>query len=424
MKVLVVGSGAREHALVWKCVQSDLVERVYCAPGNGGTGGMARNVPIGAADVVRIVEFAKRERLGLVILGPEASVDAGVGDALRSAGFNVFGPNRGAGRIESSKSFAKRLMVRAGVPTADFEVFTDPTQAKAWAKARDGRVAVKAYGLARGKGVIVCTNVEEAGAAIDSMLVEGRFGRSGATVVLEELLEGPELSVLGVTDGTDVVALAPARDFKRAQDGDKGPNTGGMGAYSPPLGVNDALVQEVVDAVLRPAVRELAASGDEFRGVLYAGLMLTKSGIRAIEFNARFGDPEAQAVLPRLESDVVALALASSKGTLAGFPDLRWSPRTSVAIVVASGNYPDDAAMKLGLQIRGLAEIPRGALIFHAGTKFEPGKGLVTDGGRVVTSVALGDTVAEARDKALAGARQVRFPGAFFRSDIAAEAVI
>jgi phosphoribosylamine--glycine ligase len=270
----------------------------------------------------------------------------------------------------------------------------------------------------------VCTNVEEAGAAIDSMLVEGRFGRSGATVVLEELLEGPELSVLGVTDGTDVVALAPARDFKRAQDGDKGPNTGGMGAYSPPLGVNDALVQEVVDAVLRPAVRELAASGDEFRGVLYAGLMLTKSGIRAIEFNARFGDPEAQAVLPRLESDVVALALASSKGTLAGFPDLRWSPRTSVAIVVASGNYPDDAAMKLGLQIRGLAEIPRGALIFHAGTKFEPGKGLVTDGGRVVTSVALGDTVAEARDKALAGARQVRFPGAFFRSDIAAEAVI
>jgi phosphoribosylamine---glycine ligase len=423
VKVLVVGSGAREHALVWKCVQSDLVERVYCAPGNGGTGGMARNIPIGAADVVRIVAFAKRERLGLVILGPEAAVDAGVGDALRSAGFNVFGPNRGAGRIESSKSFAKRLMVRAGIPTAEFEVFTDARAAKVWAAERDGRVAVKADGLARGKGVIVCTNVDEASTAIDAMLVQGRFGRSGATVVVEELLEGPELSVLGVTDGTDVIALAPARDFKRAHEGDKGPNTGGMGAYSPPLGVDDAVVKEVVDTVLRPAVRELAASGDEFRGVLYAGLMLTRSGIRTIEFNARFGDPEAQVVLPRLETDMVALALASSKGTLAGFPDLVWSKQASVAVVVASGNYPDDAAMQLGLPIRGLAEIPRGALIFHAGTKFEPGKGLVTDGGRVVTSAALGDTVAEARQKALAGARQVRFPGAFFRTDIAAEAV-
>jgi phosphoribosylamine--glycine ligase len=335
----------------------------------------------------------------------------------------VFGPNRGAGRIESSKSFAKQLMVRAGIPTAEFEVFTQPLPAKAWAAEREGRVAVKADGLARGKGVIVCTDVEESNAAIDAILVEGRFGRSGATVVIEELLEGPELSVLGVTDGTDVVALAPARDFKRAHDGDRGPNTGGMGAYSPPLGVDDAVVQEVVDRVLRPAVRELAASGDEFRGVLYAGLMLTRSGIRAIEFNARFGDPEAQVVLPRLETDLVALALASSKGTLASFPDLRWSPRAAVAVVVASGHYPDDAAMRLGLPIRGLAEIPRGALIFHAGTKFEPGKGLVTDGGRVVTSAALGDTVAEAREKALAGARQVRFPGAFFRSDIAQEAV-
>jgi phosphoribosylamine--glycine ligase len=196
-----------------------------------------------------------------------------------------------------------------------------------------------------------------------------------------------------------------------------------MGAYSPPLGVDDAVVKEVVDTVLRPAVRELAASGDEFRGVLYAGLMLTRSGIRAIEFNARFGDPEAQAVLPRLETDLVALGLASSKGGLKDFPDLRWNPQASVAVVVASANYPDDAAMQLGLQIRGLAEIPRGALIFHAGTKFEPGKGLVTDGGRVVTSAALGQTVAEAREKALAGARQVRFPGAFFRTDIAKEAV-
>jgi phosphoribosylamine--glycine ligase len=422
MKVLVVGSGAREHALVWKCVQSDLVERVYCAPGNGGTGGMARNIPIEASDVVRIVDFAKRERLGLVILGPEAAVDAGVGDALRSAGFNVFGPNRGAGRIESSKSFAKELMKRAGIPTADFEVFTQPAPAQAWAKERHGRVAVKADGLARGKGVIICSSVPESDAAINAMLVESRFGRSGATIVVEELLEGPELSVLGITDGKDVVALAPARDFKRASDGDQGLNTGGMGAYSPPKGVDDATVKDVVDRVLLPAVRELAEGGDEFRGVLYAGVMLTPGGIRTLEFNARFGDPEAQVVLPRLQTDFVAMALAAAKGTLADFPDLRWNTQSCVGIVVASGGYPDDAAVKTGFQIRGLAEMPPGVLIFHAATRFEPGRGLVTDGGRVATSVALGDTVHQAREKALAGARQVRFQGAFFRTDIAKEA--
>jgi phosphoribosylamine--glycine ligase len=423
VKVLVVGSGAREHALVWKCVQSELVERVFCAPGNGGTGGMARNIPIGAADVVRLVEFAKRERVGLVVLGPEAAVDAGVGDALRHAGFNVFGPDRGAGRIESSKAFAKSLMRRAEIPTADFEVFTQPAPAKAWAREREGRVAVKADGLARGKGVIVCSSIEESNAAIDAMLVDQRFGRSGATIVLEEKLEGPELSVLGVTDGTDVIALAPARDYKRAHEGDTGPNTGGMGAYSPPKGVDDALLREVVDRVLRPAVRELAASGNEFRGVLYAGLMLTPAGLKALEFNARFGDPEAQVVLPRLEGDFVTLALSAAKGGLVDLPELRWSKQACAGVVVASANYPDDSAVKTGFKISGLAEMPRGVLIFHGGTRFAPGTGLVTDAGRVVTSVALGDTVAQARETALAGARQVRFQGAFYRSDIAQEAV-
>jgi phosphoribosylamine--glycine ligase len=423
VKVLVVGSGAREHALVWKCVQSELVERVYCAPGNGGTGGMARNIPIGAADVVRMVEFAKRERIGLVVLGPEAAVDAGMGDALRKSGFNVFGPNRGAGRIESSKSFAKQLMSRAGIPTPEYAVFTEPASAREWAREREGQVAVKADGLARGKGVIVCASVDEANAAIDAMLVQSRFGRSGATIVLEEKLQGPELSVLAITDGTDVIALAPARDFKRAHNGDQGPNTGGMGAYSPPVGVDAAVLDDVLATVLRPAIRELADSGDEFRGVLYAGLMLTPSGIRTLEFNARFGDPEAQVVLPRLESDFVALALAAAKGTLASIPDPKWDPRPAVAVVVASANYPDETLMKIGFPIRGLAEMPRGVQVFHGGTRFEPGRGLITDGGRVVTAVALGDTVAEAREKALAGARQVRFQGAFFRTDIAEEAV-
>ncbi len=421
MKVLVVGSGAREHALVWKCVQSELVERVYCAPGNGGTGGMARNVPIAATDVVKLVQFAKRERIGLVVLGPESAVDAGAGDVLRDAGFNVFGPGRAAGRIESSKSFAKSVMRSAGIPTADFDTFTDASAAKAWAAKRGGRVAVKADGLARGKGVIVAASVDEAGAAIDAMLVEGRFGKSGSTIVVEELLEGPELSILGVTDGKRVMALAPARDFKRAMDGDRGANTGGMGAYSPPAGVDDAVVDEVVKTVLEPAVRQLASSGHEFRGVLYAGVMLTREGVRTLEFNARFGDPEAQVVLPRLETDFVALALAASKGDLETFPDLRWTPRPCVGVVVASGGYPDEEAMKTGYPIRGLAEMPRGVLVFHAGTRFDPGRGLVTDGGRVVTAVALGDTVAQARQTALSGARQVRFEGAFFRSDIAQE---
>src|SRR5438874_12101978 len=232
MKVLVVGSGAREHAIVWKCVQSDLVERVFCAPGNGGTGGMARNIPIGVTDVVRLVAFAKRERPGLVILGPEAAVESGVGDAMRDAGFDVFGPGRDAGRIESGKSFAKSLMRSAGIPTAEFDTFTQAPPAKAWATARDGKVAVKADGLARGKGVIVCGSVKESDAAIDAMLVEGRFGKSGTTAVVEERLEGPELSLRGVTDGTEVIARSPARDSKRARDADGRPKAGRRGAYS------------------------------------------------------------------------------------------------------------------------------------------------------------------------------------------------
>jgi len=423
VKVLVVGSGAREHALVWKCVQSDLVERVFCAPGNGGTGGMARNVPIPATDVVQLVKFAKQERFGLVVLGPEAAVDAGAGDALRDAGFNVFGPNRGAGRIETSKAFAKKLMRDAGIPTADFETFTTPAPAKSWAREREGRVAVKADGLARGKGVIVCASPQESDGAIDAMLVENRFGKSGATIVVEEKLDGPELSLLALTDGTEVVPLAPARDFKRAHDGDTGPNTGGMGAYSPPKDVDGDVVSEVVNKVLRPAVAALSAGGNEFRGVLYAGVMLTGDGVRALEFNARFGDPESQVVLPRLESDFVAVALAVAKGSLAGHPDLRWSPKPCVGVVVASANYPDDARMQTGFQIRGLANMPKGVLVFHGGTRFDTERGLVTDGGRVVTTVALGDTVTEARETALSGARQVRFEGAFFRSDIALEAV-
>ncbi|MGH7902768.1 MAG: phosphoribosylamine--glycine ligase [Candidatus Dormibacteraceae bacterium] len=422
MKVLIVGSGAREHALVWKCVQSPLVERVYCAPGNGGTGGMARNVAVQADDVPGLVRFARREKPGLAVLGPEAAVAAGVGDALRDAGVPVFGPNREAGRIESSKAFAKQLMKEAGIPAPDFGVFSEAEPALSWARERGGRVAVKADGLALGKGVIVCDGEEAAGRAIDAMLVTRSFGRAGSTVVIEERLEGPELSVFGITDGERVVPLVPARDFKRARDGDGGPNTGGMGAYSPPAGVDAEVLREGIERVLEPAVRALKERGLEYQGVLYAGLMLTAGGIQALEFNARFGDPEAQVILPRLESDLVVLMLAAARGDLSTAPPPRWSARTAVAIVVVCGGYPD--GYETGSVVEGLTSIPPGVLMFHAGTRYAAGRGLVTSGGRVVTAVGLAETVADARLAALSGAVRVRFPGAFHRTDIAQEGVI
>ncbi len=417
----MTGSGAREHALVWKCMQSPLTDRVYIAPGNGGSGGMGRNVALQADDVVGIVKFARREKLGLVVLGPEASVAAGVGDALRDAGIPVFGPGRDAGRIESSKAFSKDLMRRAGIPTAEYEVFTEPEPARRWARERGGRVAVKADGLAMGKGVIVCGDPDESDRAVDAMLVQRAYGRAGTTVVVEERLEGPELSVLALTDGSRVIPLAPARDYKRAREGDEGPNTGGMGAYSPPADATGPVVEAVVRTVIEPAVAQLAKDGSEYRGVIYAGVMLTPSGPRALEFNARFGDPEAQVVLPRLESDLVALMLMCAKGELDHTPDLRWSPKVAVGVVVASGGYPD--AYETGFPISGLTSIPPGVLIFHAGTRYQAGEGLVTSGGRVLTAVGLGDTPADARMSALAGAVRVGFPGAYFRRDIAQEAV-
>jgi phosphoribosylamine--glycine ligase len=420
VRILVVGSGAREHALAWKCMQSVLTDRVYCAPGNGGTGGMAKNVPIAADDVARLVKFAKGERIGLVVLGPESAVAAGVGDAMRQEGIPVFGPGRDAGRIESSKSFAKDLMRRAGILTADFGVFAEPGPAREWARARGGRVAVKADGLALGKGVVVCSSEGEADAAIDSMLVTRSFGRAGATVVVEERLEGREVTLMAVTDGRRVIPLAPARDFKRAGEGDRGANTGGMGAYSPLADFPDELVEGAVATVLEPAVRQLAEDGSEYRGVLYAQLMLTPDGIRVLEFNARFGDPEAQVVLPRLRSDAVRLMLEAARGDLSPVDPPEWDPRSCVGVVVASGGYPE--AYETGLPIEGLTTINPGVFVFHAGTRYLPGHGLVTSGGRVFTLVALGDTLAEARQNVLGTIGRVRFKGAFHRRDIAQEA--
>jgi phosphoribosylamine---glycine ligase len=421
MRILVVGSGAREHALAWKCLRSPLADRVYVAPGNGGTAAIARNVAVPADDPVRLSRLGRKEKIGLAILGTDASVAAGVGDALRDAGVPVFGPDRDAGRIESSKSFAKEVMAAAGIPTAAYGTFTEAEPARRFARRHRGRVAVKADGLALGKGVLVCGDQREAEQAIDAMLVRHTFGLAGATIVVEERLEGPELSVFGVCDGKLVTPLAPARDFKRVRDRDQGPNTGGMGAYSPPAGVTDRLVDEVVDTVLRPALGEFQRRGLDYRGVLYAGLMLTADGPRVLEFNARFGDPEAQVVLPRLKSDLVPLLLAAALGDLPERPRVEWWDRPAVGVVVASGGYPESYGT--GFEVEGLSSVPDGVLVFHAGTRLVPGRGLVTSGGRVLTTVGMGADVEQARMAALAGAVRVRFPGAFFRKDIAQEAV-
>ncbi len=417
--MLVVGSGGREHALAWKCSLSPAVERVYVAPGNAGTLAVAQNLAVAADDVAGLVEAARDNFIDLVVLGPESAVAAGAGNGLRQAGFAVFGPDREAGRIESSKAFAKDVMAAAGIATAEHGTFSSAEPAKDWARSRDGCVAVKADGLALGKGVVVCGSVAESERAVDAMLVDQSFGAAGTSVVVEERLEGPELSIFGITDGEVVVPLAPARDFKRARDGDDGPNTGGMGAYSPPLGVDCALNKELAVAVLEPAVRELARRGCPYRGVLYAGLMLTGAGPRVLEFNARFGDPEAQVVLPRLESDLVPLMLAAATGRLSDHPAFEWDQRPAVGVVVASGGYPD--VYETGFAVEGLEQLPEGVTVFQAATRLVEGV-TVTAGGRVLTSVGRGADVAEARARALAGAGQVRFRGAFYRTDIAKEA--
>jgi phosphoribosylamine--glycine ligase len=406
---------------VWKCQRSQLTDRVYVAPGNGGTAAIARNVPIQADDPLRLARLARKEKITLAVLGPDAAVASGVADALRDAGVPVFGPDRESGRIESSKAFAKEVMLAAGVPTAVHGTFTEAEPARRFARRLGGRVAVKADGLALGKGVIVCDRQAQAEQAIDAMLVRHAFGRAGATVVVEERLHGPELSVFGVCDGARVIPLMAARDYKRAREGDEGPNTGGMGAYSPPAGVTDDLLSEVTDQVLRPTLAELARRGHDYRGVLYAGLMLTSDGVRVLEFNARFGDPEAQVLLPRLTSDLVPLLQAAAMGDLTAVPRIEWDSQPAVAVVVASGGYPD--GFETGFEVEGLQAVPEGVLMFHAGTRLIAGRGLVTSGGRVLTAVGLGDDVSQARMAALSGAVRVRFPGAYFRKDIAQEAV-
>lgn len=415
MKVLIVGSGAREHALTWKALQSQLSTAVYCAPGNAATAAIAVNTDIPAIDVDAIVRFVKERDIGLTVIGPEASVAAGLADRLGEAGRLVFGPTAAAGRIETSKAFAKELMVRSGVATPQHHVFDDATRARDFARGEGRAFVVKADGLAKGKGTIVANDLEETLRAIDQLMVDRNLGSAADSIVLEEKIEGREVSLMALVDGRNVVPLAPACDYKRALENDEGPNTGGMGGYSPPGFFSSADSQAAVHAVFEPVVAALAEAGTPYRGCLYAGLMVSERGTQVLEFNARFGDPEAQVVLPRLDSDLLSMMEAAAAGNLSA-TTAAWSPRSSVGVVLTSKGYP--GAYEVGMPIDGLGTIERDAFAFHGGTDAGP-SGYETAGGRVITVVALGDTMVDARDRAYRNAQRIKFEGMSFRPDIA-----
>jgi phosphoribosylamine--glycine ligase len=421
MRILVVGGGGREHALVWKLAQSPQAEALFCAPGNAGIAAHATCVPIAPGDVEGLLGFAERERIDLTVVGPELPLTLGLVDRFAARGLRAFGPTAAAARLEGSKAFAKELLRRLGVPTAEFAVFDDPDAAAQHVRAHGAPIVVKADGLASGKGVFVCATVEEALAAIDALMRRRAFGDAGARVVIEECLVGEELSVMAITDGTTVLPLAPAQDHKRALDGDRGPNTGGMGAYSPTPAATPALEATVLREVLQPVVRGLAAEGVPYTGVLYAGLMVHEGRARVLEFNVRFGDPEAQVVLVRLQADLVELLARACEGRLSGAA-IAWDARAAVCVVLAAAGYPGETAS--GQVIAGLERLAgwRDGVVFHAGTRAVDGK-VVTAGGRVLGVTALGAGIRAAVDAAYAAVAEISWPGMHFRRDIGRRAL-
>jgi phosphoribosylamine---glycine ligase len=422
MRVLVVGSGGREHALCWKLAASPLCDALFCAPGNPGIAEDAICVPVAASDLDGILDLCRRERIDFVVVGPEAPLVAGLADRLEAAGIRTFGPSAQAAMLEGSKGFMKDLCAKYGIPTAAYGRFRDVEAAKDFVRRRGAPIVVKADGLAAGKGVTVAMTVAEAFAAIDAAMLERRFGEAGSELVIEECLEGEEASFLALVDGRNAVPLASAQDHKRVGEGDTGPNTGGMGAYSPAPCLTPEIEQEVMATIVLPTVRGMAAESRPFRGVLYAGLMLTASGPKLIEYNVRFGDPECQVLLPRLMSDLLPALVAARDGVLDEF-DLRWYEEVSVCVVLAAKGYPGDPLK--GTEIKGLADVARSdpaVMIFHAGTK-RAGDRLLADGGRVLNVVALGPDVAAARTKAYAAIDRIQWPDGFCRRDIGWRAV-
>ena len=418
MRILVVGSGGREHALAWKISQSPLVTALFAAPGNPGIAKVAELVPLKADDLDGLVDFARRERLDLVVVGPEAPLVAGLVDRLTAAGILAFGPTAAAAEIEGSKAFAKEVMVAAGIPTAEFATFTELEPALAWARRREGQVVVKADGLAAGKGVVVCSDMLEVEGALQEILVARIHGAAGARVLLEEKLTGPEASCICITDGKRVRMLPPAQDHKRIFDGDRGPNTGGMGAFCPTPKVTPDQLAEIQRTVLVPAIRELARRGRIFRGALYAGLMLTPRGPRVLEFNARLGDPETQPILLRIKGDLVPLLVGAARGDL-GEAMIELDSRASVGVVLAAAGYPGQVST--GDDVEGAdAAFAPDIQVFHAATTRDAEGRLLTAGGRVLTVCALGAGLDDAARRAYGAVARIRFRGMQFRKDIGA----
>ena len=421
MRILVIGGGGREHALVWKLAQSRHTTKLFCAPGNAGIAELAECVPVEVAHLEKLTAFALEKKVDLTVVGPEVPLCAGVVDAFESQGLRIFGPTQRAAQLEGSKVFAKRLLLKSGVPTAPAEIFDESDAARKYVRSIRAPMVVKADGLAAGKGVVVAASVAEAETAVVEMMEQKVFGAAGAQVIIEECLQGEELSVMALVDGQSFRVLASAQDHKRALDGDRGPNTGGMGAYSPTPLLDDKLAGQVAD-IFRRTLAGLRAEGIEYRGVLYAGLMMTDRGPQVLEFNCRFGDPETQVVLPRLESDLVDAIGATMDGTLAQF-SLQWTTDAAVCVVIAARGYP--GPYDRGLPIAGLKDAAAldKVSVFHAGTRRDATGQVVTDGGRVLGVTALGDTIERAAQRAYEAVERIHFDGAQFRRDIAARAL-
>ena len=423
MNILVVGSGGREHALAWKLMQSPRAERVFVAPGNAGTAADAENVDVAADDFPTLIRFAMENDVGLCVVGPEAPLAAGIVDLMQEEGIRVFGPNKAAAELEASKVFCKDLLRSADVPTAEYQTFDDADRAIQHLKDRnDVPIVIKADGLAAGKGVIVCSGRGEAVEAVNKIAKEKAFGTAGNRLVIEERLDGQEASVLAVTDGQTLVTLQPAQDHKPAYDGDTGPNTGGMGAYCPAPLVDDEMLHWIEEHILVPTVHAMKRAGRPFRGVLYAGLMITNQGPKALEYNVRFGDPECQPLLMRLNTDLVDLLEAAVDGRLDQVGPLHWDPRPSVCVVMASEGYP--GSYTKGHPIRGLEEAAQlpDVKVFHAGTAISEGQ-VVTAGGRVLNVTALGTNIARAKLNAYTAVKCIRWDGAWCRKDISDKAL-
>ncbi len=414
MKVLVIGGGGREHALVWKIKQSPLVSEIFCAPSNAGISDLATAVDISAEDVDGLLHFAKDNDIELTVVGPEAPLALGVVDKFEAAGLKIFGPSQKAAYIEGSKELAEQIMMKYDVPTAAYGSFTDKEEALAYVNKMGAPIVVKADGLAAGKGVIVAMTLEEALAAVEDILGNNTFGDAGAKVVIEEFLLGEEVSVLAFCDGENVVPMVSAQDHKRVFDGDLGPNTGGMGAYSPAPIYTEEMNTWVTENVFKPTVAGMAAEGRKYKGVLYAGLMVTENGIKVLEYNARFGDPETQAVLMRLKSDLVEIMLAVIEGKLADM-EIEWHEEATVCVVIASGGYP--GSYEKGHVISGLDKEFADTVVFHAGTKMQDGC-VVAAGGRVLGVTSMGATIKEAIEKAYVAVDEIHYEGCFSRRDI------